>query len=331
MTRVVTGADASIGDVAALIRDPDTPAIVATHQNPDGDAIGSLLALGRVLRALGRDVVLWHPEIPPVPVDLAFLLRPGEEVVTELPPDAADRTMFALDCATAGRLSTSVPVGDLAGRVVNIDHHHDNGRYGDLNLVDAGRSSTAELIVAILDAADIPLTADVAEPLHVGIVTDTGRLSYSNTTAATLRADARLVETGIDVAAIARALYENVDFASVTLTGIALSRARRLLDGRLVVTVLHDEDFHAAGTSDADGVAELLRGVRGAEVGALVRTTEEGVRASLRAASDRVDVSRIARLEGGGGHPAAAGVRSHRDPEAFLAWLSQQVADQLDV
>ncbi len=330
MSRTIVPVDADIATVGALLRDLEGPVIVATHQNPDGDAIGSLLAMSRLLAAHGNDVVMWHPHVPAVPQDLEFMLRDGETIVAHLPADAAGRTLIALDCATAGRLTPDLDVASLAGRVINIDHHHDNGRFGDLNLIDASASSTAELIIAIIDAAGFALDATVALPLHVGIVTDTGRMSYSNTTSATLRADARCVETGIDVAAIARALYENADFARLRLTGRALARATALLDGRLIVSVLRDDDFTAAGTDDADGIAEMLRGVRGAEVGALVRTTHEGVRASLRAAGEAVDVSKIARMEGGGGHRAAAGVSSTRTPENFVTWLTEQVAAQLD-
>lgn len=330
MTRAVVATDVDAATVGALIRDLRGPVLVATHQNPDGDAIGSMLALARVLRERGHDVVMWHPHVPAVPLELSFMLHPGEAVVDELPEDRTIRTMFALDCATAGRLTPSIAVGDLAACVVNIDHHHDNGRYGDLNLIDATMSSTAELLLDILDHAGVTLTSAVAEPLHIGIVTDTGRHSYSNTTPATLRAEARLVETGIDVAAIARALYENADYARIRLTGIALARAERLLHGRLVVSRLGHDDFVDAGTDDADGIAEMLRGVRGAEVGALVRSTSDGIRASLRAASDRVDVSRIARELGGGGHAAAAGVGSSMSADEFVEWLGEQVARQLD-
>lgn len=327
--RTITPTDASVAEVAAMLAERHVPAIVATHRNPDGDAIGSMLAVARALRATGRDVVMWHPDQPAVPHELEFMLQAGEEVVAELPPDASGRTLFALDCATEGRLTDGRPAAELAGRIVNVDHHHDNGRYGDMNLIDASMSSTAELVLALLDAADLAVTRDVAEPLHIGIVTDTGRLSYSNTSPATLRADARLVETGIDVAGIGRALYENADFGQMRLTGIALTKAERLLDGRLVVAVLEADDFAVAGSDDADGIAELLRGTRGAEVGALVRVGHHGLRASLRAASDRVDVSAIARAEGGGGHPAAAGLESARDVPDFVAWLADAVADQL--
>lgn len=327
--REILPRDARADEVAAVMRDAG-PVMVATHRNPDGDAIGSLIAMGRALRARGRDVVMWHPDTPTVPEELRFLLRPGEEVVRELPPDLPSRTVIALDCATPGRLSDHPP-GEMGALLVNVDHHHDNARYGDLNLVDASASSTAEMVLDLLDRAGIPLDRDIAEALHVGIVTDTGRLSYGNTRPATLRADARLVEQGIDVAGIARRLYENLPVGQARLLGIALSRMRVLLDGRLVVSVLELEDFADAGSDDADGIAEMLRGIRGAEVGALVRRLAGGgVRASLRAASDRVDVSAIARAEGGGGHRAAAGLTSARDPDGLVEWLAGAVTDQLD-
>jgi phosphoesterase RecJ-like protein len=312
-----------------LAEDPG-PFTVATHRNPDGDAIGSMLALTRALRAAGRDVVMWHPDTPAVPDDLRFLLGDDEPILSALPADMPERALIVVDCATAGRLGDHPP--ETLGRlVVNVDHHADNGRFGDLNLIDGAASSTAEMVLALVDAAGWELTAHIAEPLHVGLVTDTGRLSYSNTTPAALRADARFVATGIDVAAIARRLYENLPIEQARLMGIVYSKARVLLDGRLIVAVLDLADFAAAGTDDADGAAEALRAIRGAEVGALVRHVHGGgLRASLRAASDRVDVAAIAREEGGGGHPAAAGVTSERTADDFVAWLAAAVEQQLD-
>ena len=327
--RTIVPAEASVAEVARWLVDDPGPFLVATHRNPDGDAIGSLLAMTRALRNAGRDAVMWHPDTPAVPEDLGFLLHDGEAVSHELPADLAERALIVLDCATAGRLA-DLPTGALGRFVVNIDHHHDNGRYGDLNLIDGTASSTAQMVVALLDAAGWPLTGEVAEPLHVGLVTDTGRLSYSNATPEAFRTGARLVETGIDVAAIARRLYENMPIEQARLMGIVYSKARVLLDGRLIIAVLELEDFAAAGTDDADGAAEALRGIRGAEVGALIRSVHGGgIRASLRAASDRVDVSLIARAEGGGGHRAAAGVSSARSAEDFVEWLSAQVEAQL--
>lgn len=328
--RQIAARDGSVADVAAELAGSTGPFLVATHRNPDGDAIGSLLAMSRALRAAGRDVVMWHPDTPAIPEELTFLLEPGETVAHTLPEDAAERTVVVLDCATAGRLSDHPP-GTLGRRIINIDHHHDNGRYGDLNLVDGHASSTAEIVLAVLDAAGMPVDTAIAKALHVGLVTDTGRFSYSNVTGDTLRADARLVDTGIDVAEIGHFLYENLSLAQARLLGIAYARAQALLDGRLIVAVLELEDFAQAGTEDADGIAEALRGVRGAEVGALVRHLHGGgLRASLRAASDRVDVSAIARAQGGGGHRAAAGLTSTSSAPDFIAWLAESVAAQLD-
>ena len=319
---------ATLGEVAATLAADTGPYMVATHRNPDGDAIGSLLAMARTLRAAGRDVVMWHPDVPAVPEDLAFLLATDEAIVQRPPADVGERTLVVVDCATAGRLSDGAP-GALGRRVINIDHHHDNGRFGDLNLIDGQASSTAEMLVGVIDAAGLPLDRSIAEALHVGIVTDTGRLSYSNVSAATLEADARLVATGIDVAGIARRLYENTPIEQARLLGIVYGKAQVLLDGRLVVAVLDLDDFAQAGTDDADGAAEALRGIRGALVGALIRALPGGgVRASLRAASDAVDVSAIARQEGGGGHRAAAGFTSDRAGDALVSWLADQVAGQ---
>lgn len=305
--------------------------IVATHENPDGDAIGSLLAMTRVLRTQGHDVVMWHPHVPAVPEDLAFLLMADESVTDTLPRDAADRLLIALDCASESRLTGGTgTAADLAGTVVNVDHHHDNGRFGDVNHIDATASSTAEILVGLFAAAGWPLTREIAAPLHVGIVTDTGRFSYSNVTSATFAAAERLAATGIDIAAIAQQLYENTPLSALRLSGRALSGAISALDGRLLITVLTAEDFAAAGTDDTDGIVEALRGARGVIVSASVRPAAGGHRVSLRAADGRVDVSAIAHQEGGGGHRAAAGLTTSKPPDAIVSWLTDEVRRQLD-
>ncbi len=327
--REITPRDGDVAAAAATLRERTGPYIVATHRSPDGDALGSLLAMTRALRAQGRDVIAWHPDVPAVPDDLAFLLRDNEMITHELPHDAAERTLVVLDCATATRLADQTPAA-LGEFVLNVDHHHDNGRFGDLNIV-AEASSTAEIVLAVMDAAGWPLDPDIAEALYVGIITDTGRLSYSNVRPDTLRAVARLVEAGVDVATTARRLYENTPAAHARLTGRALSTMQELLDGRLIVGVVGSDDFRAAGTDETDGIAELLRGIRGAEVGALVRPFSDGrLRASLRSSSTRVDVSAIAREVGGGGHPAAAGATTDGTAEEFVTWLTEQVRAQLD-
>jgi phosphoesterase RecJ-like protein len=324
------GPEVDPDDVARLLAEPSRRFVVTSHKNPDGDAIGSMVGLARALRGAGRDVVMWHPD--PLPTEFRFLLGSGDEIQVELPPDARERTLLAVDCATADRIADGSP-RSLAATVVNIDHHHDNTRFGHFNLVDGDASSSAEMVVRVLDAAGLPLTPEAAEPLYVGLVTDTGRFGYSNTTHEAHALAARLVDAGIDLPAITRRLYEEQPLPRVLLLGRALAGARPLLDGRLMVAVLGPEDFRVCGAEkgDTEGIVEILRSVEGAEVAALVRSTGDdgALRVSLRAASGRVDVSAIARAEDGGGHRAAAGFTSYRPPDDLLRWLEDAVGAQL--
>jgi bifunctional oligoribonuclease and PAP phosphatase NrnA len=325
------GASVGAAEVAAVLSDPARRFVLATHRNPDGDALGSMLALTRALRAAGRDAVMWHCEPDPVRPDLRFLFRPDEAVLPELPADAGERTLIAVDCASAHRLS-DLPPGALAGTVLNLDHHHDNTRFGDLNLVEPTASSTAEVIVHVLEAAGWPLDVSVAEPLYVGLVTDTGRFSQANTSPEAHRVAALLAASGLDIVGISRALYEEEPLQRLRLLGRALAGVRSLLGGRLIVAVLTREDFDAAGATcdDTEGIVETLRRARGARVAALVRERDEGLRVSLRSATPEVDVSAIARAEGGGGHRAAAGCTSQRPLDELLEGLTAAVAAQLD-
>jgi phosphoesterase RecJ-like protein len=290
-----------------------------------------MLAVTRALRRAGRDALMWHTEPDPVRPDLRFLFRPDEPVLHDLPADAARRTLLALDCASAHRL-TDLPPHELAGLVVNVDHHHDNTRFGHLNLIEPTASSTAEVVVHVLEAAGWPLDASIAEPLYVGLVTDTGRFGQANTSPEAHRVAALLASSGLDIGAISRALYEEEPLQRLRLLGRALAGVRSLLDGRLIVAVLRREDFDAAEATcdDTEGIVETLRRARGARVAALVRERDEGLRVSLRSATPEVDVSAIARAEGGGGHRAAAGCTSHRPLEELIASLTAAVAAQLD-
>jgi phosphoesterase RecJ-like protein len=324
------GPDVGPKEVARLLAEPGRRFMVTSHKNPDGDAIGSMIGLARALRGAGRDVVMWHPDA--LPAEFRFLLASGDEILVDLPPDAGARTLLAVDCATADRIADGSP-RSLAAMVVNIDHHHDNTRFGHLNLVDGDASSSSEMVVRVLDAAGLALTPEAAEPLYVGLVTDTGRFGYSNTTHQAHFLAARLVDTGIDLPAITRKLYEEHPLPRLQLLGRALAGARALLGGRLVVAVLGPDDFRLcrAENGDTEGIVEILRSAEGAEVAALVRSAggDGGLRVSLRSASGLVDVSAIARAEDGGGHRAAAGFTSRRPPDDLLRWLEEAVGMQL--
>jgi phosphoesterase RecJ-like protein len=323
--------DASRADVAEVLVRPGAGFVVTAHHNPDGDAIGSMLGLARALRAAGQDVVLAHPDPQPVPSDLGFLVTPGERITASLPPDVGERVLVAVDCASERRLWAE-PVHEAARLVVNIDHHQDNTRFGDLNLIEPLASSTAEVILGVLEATGWPLSRAVAEPLYVGLVTDTGRFGYSNTSPAAHRAAAAMIEAGADPAEMARRLYEEQPLDRLLLTGRALAQARSLAGGRMLASVLTRDDFAAAGGDDTEGIVEVMRAVRGVQVAAFVREAgpSGSHRVSLRAAHPDVDVSAIAREEGGGGHRAAAGFSTSRPVEELLVWLEGRVLARLD-
>lgn len=325
------GRPADVDEVARLLAAPGGRFVVTSHHNADGDALGSLLGLSRALRAAGQDVVMSHRDAPGMPDDVRFLLNEDERIAPDLPPDAGGRVLVAVDCATERRM-WDTPVHEGAGTIVNIDHHQDNTMFGDLNLVDPQASSTAEIVLSVIGAAGWPLTAEVAEPLYVGLITDTGRFGYSNTRPQTHRAAAAMIEAGVDVAAISRRLYEELPLDRLLLTGRALERARTLAGGRMLAAVLTCEDFEAVGGDDTEGIVEIMRGVRGVRAAALVREAgpSGAYRVSLRTVDPAVDVSAVAREEGGGGHRAAAGFSTRRPPEELLAWLDARMTERLD-
>ena len=331
MSRVAARRDATRAEVAEVLARPGERLVVAAHHNPDGDAIGSMLGLARALRAAGQDVVMAHPDPDPVPSDLRFLLAPGEVILAAPPDDLQERVLVAVDCASEHRLWHE-PLHEGARVVVNVDHHQDNTRFGDLNLVEPLASSTAEVIAGVLAAAGWPLTADVAGPLYVGLVTDTGRFGYTNTRAEAHRLAADLIAAGVDPAEMANRLYEEQPLDRLLLTARALERARPLAGGRALGSILTREDFEAVGGDDTEGIVEILRGVRGVEAAAFIREAgpDGAWRVSLRSADPAVDVSEIARQEGGGGHKAAAGFSSRRDPAELLAWVGRELAARLD-
>jgi phosphoesterase RecJ-like protein len=315
--------------VVAAIRSHERFLVVA-HENPDGDALGSLLGMSLGLRALGKDVVEYLAGTAPLPAEYAFLDL--HEVVRDVPADIGERVLVAVDCANERRISEEPAAVDGAAYRIDVDHHHDNSRFGDVNLIDAGASSTAEIVRDVLFALDVPLTPEIAEALYVGLVTDTGRFQYTNTTPKALRLAAELVEAGADVHGIFRHVYESVQFAKLKLLARALERAQVFEGGRLVVSYLLKDDFGDVGAEEpySEGIIDYLRAVEGSEMVALIREPprDEGParRVSLRSSRDEVDVSAIARKSGGGGHPQAAGFSSQASIHEIIEFVHREFA-----
>ena len=234
--------------------------LVVTHENPDGDALGSLLAVTLALRQLGKDVVMYLPGPTPLPREYAFM--PLDELVREAPADAADRVLLAVDCAKEDRIGDEAALA-RARLVLDIDHHHDNTRFGDLNLIVADASSTGEVLRDVFAELGVALTPELAEPLYIALVTDTGRFQYANTTPKALRLAAELVEAGADIHAVFQQVYESVEFAKLKLLARALDRAEVLEGGRIVVSHLLRTDFAEVGASEpySEGLIDYLRAV----------------------------------------------------------------------
>ncbi len=302
---------------------------ITTHRNPDGDAIGSMLGMYRALIDAGHDVVMHHPDPSPVPDDFAFLLIDGEHVVSGPPNAEEKRLLLALDCASEGRIWTHHPPDHGVTEVWNADHHHDNTRFGDLNLIEPEASSSAEVVVHILDAAGILLTHDIARPLYVGLLTDTGRFCYANTGTEAHRIAALCISLGVDPQDIAQRLYEEQPAARLRLLGKAVDGVQIFCDGRVMLASLGPEDFHAAGGDDTEGIVEALRSIEGVEVAGLARRLgPKGWRMSLRSSTGDPDVSAIAREHGGGGHKSAAGFSSDLDIDDLFSRIVERLTEQ---
>jgi phosphoesterase RecJ-like protein len=315
--------------VADAIRTHDR-FVVVTHENPDGDALGSMLATTLGLRALDKDVVMYLTGTAPLPGEYSFLDLEGLQ--RELPADTEERVLIAVDCANDRRIGVEATGVDRAKLVLDVDHHHDNSRFGGVNLIDAEASSTAEIVRDVLHELHVRLTPEIAAALYVGLVTDTGRFQYTNTTPKALRLAAELVEAGADVHGIFRHVYESVQFSKLKLLARALERAQLFEGGRLVVSYLLKDDFGDVGAAEpySEGIIDYLRAVEGSEMVALIREPprNEGParRISLRSSHDEVDVSAIARHAGGGGHRQAAGFSSERPINEIVEFLRREFA-----
>jgi phosphoesterase RecJ-like protein len=318
----VTQVGTEVEEVAAALRGADR-FLLTTHEGPDGDALGSLLAMNQILGALGKDSVMFLAAKEfPLPIEYRFL--PLEEVFHEPPADMADRTVVFLDCGNIDRM----PVDFLANdghRVINIDHHHDNTRFGDVNLVDTEASSTAEIVYELGQQLGIELTPGMASALYVGIVTDTGRFMYENTDARSHRIAADLIDSGVDVSDTYRRLYESVPLEKLRLVARALNAIELPCEG-LAVTYLTEADYEETGSGEemTEGIIDFLRSLDGTKVAAVIRELGSRGRAaqkvSLRS-SGEVDVSAIARENGGGGHVRAAGFSTDLDKDAIVEFL----------
>jgi phosphoesterase RecJ-like protein len=313
----------------------DSRFVLATHENPDGDALGSLVGMHGLLTELGKHSEMFiAPDDLPLPLEYRIFAL--ENLIQAPPSDIERRTVVFLDCGNIDRNSAQV-LRDGA-HLVNIDHHHDNTNFGTLNYVDPTASCTAEIVWDLTRDLGVRLSQAVAEALYVGLITDTGRFMYENTGPRAHIMAAELIQAGVDVPAVYRCLYEEVPPEKLALYALALGQVQRFDDGELTLAVLSAEDFARAEAEDtySEGIIDLLRSVQGTKVAVLVRELTTGERkgqrkVSLRATDDDVDVSAIARAQGGGGHRRAAGFSTGLGLDELIEFLRAAVAAQLHI
>ena len=311
--------------------------IVVSHENPDGDALGSLVAMQQILTSLGKDSVMFIDANEfPLPNEYRFFSFDG---LVSVPPDDLDERVFVfLDCGNLER-NPAEAFQRPGAHILNIDHHHDNTRFGTVNLVRRDASCTAEIVWDLMHGLGVEPTITIAEALYVGLITDTGRFMYENTGPRAHLMAAELIEAGVDVHEIYRRVYEGVPYGKLALLARGLANVQRYDEGRLTATALSTKDFVESGAEESysEGVIDHLRAVQGTAVAALVRDRIGDVdgdgsprrKVSLRASDERVDVSAIARAQGGGGHRQAAGFSTAMDWEEIVAFLREQVQEQL--
>jgi phosphoesterase RecJ-like protein len=304
---------------------------VTTHENPDGDALGSLLATHLALGQLGKDSVMVLATDAPLPGEYGFMELDG--LRRSWPDDLAGRVLVCVDCAQETRIAHPEAL-DAAPLVIDIDHHHDNTRFGAVNLVVADASSTGEVLRDVFAELGVELTPQIAEALWIALVTDTGRFQYANTTAKSMYLGGDLLVAGADHHRVFQDVYESIQMAKLKLLARALDRAQVYEGGRIVVSYLLKNDFSEVGAVEpySEGIIDYLRAVEGAELAVLIREPPRSDgparRVSLRSSVDELDASKIARAFGGGGHRQAAGFSSEESIDAITATVRREFATQ---
>lgn len=318
--------------VVERLRAADEVAL-ACHVGPDGDALGSMLALGAGLRTLGKKVVAsWGGEPFEVPEAYSFL--PAVDLLVEPARFPGSPELFVtFDTGSADRLGTLADRVSSAQCCVVVDHHASNTRYGGLHLVDTAAAATAVLVAELLDRLGVELTQETAAPLYTGLVTDTGSFKYAATTPDVHVLAARLLATGIRHDLISRAIYDTAPFDYVRLLGAACSRAEleaAAVGGLgMVWTSVPAADLTDAGLglADVEGVIDVLRVSREAEVAVVLKgdPLEGGWKVSTRS-KGAVDMGAVCTGLGGGGHRYAAGFSSEQSQQVVLGQLREALA-----
>jgi phosphoesterase RecJ-like protein len=295
-------------EIGRILREHRRFAILG-HVRPDGDALGSQLALALSLQALGKEVRVWNED--GMLEKYSFL--PRAELLTKPPPTPEDFDVaIALDTAIQNRLGSALAAVGSAKIWINIDHHLSNPGYGDVVHVDSSAPATAEIVFRLIKSQDLPFDRDIAENLYAAISTDTGSFQYPKTSAQTFEIAAELIRAGLDVGRVSQQLYENYPRRRLELLRELLRSMRFQQEGRVASFSLTLKTAAELGVlpEDNEGLIDHLRAVHGVIVAVFFEELMEGkIRVSMRSKTDAVDVCAICQKFGGGGHTLAAGAR----------------------
>jgi phosphoesterase RecJ-like protein len=281
--------------------------LVASHVTPEGDTVGSQLALCLALRDMGKEVVAYNSD--PIPRNIRFLPY-AENILQQIEAEDAFDAAIVVDAADLGRVGPALHAAlPRCGMLLNVDHHKTNTGFGDLRFVDPNASATGEVVYRLLKAVPVTITHAIAVNLYVTLLTDTGSFQYTNSTPEAFRIASEMVSLGVRPWSVAEKIYESNPAARVRLLGRVLETLEVTPDGRVASVVVRRGELDAAGcTADlTDGFINFPRSIEGVEVALMFREEEAGAwKVSLRSRGN-VDVAAIASALGGGGHRNAAG------------------------
>jgi phosphoesterase RecJ-like protein len=298
--------------------------LVASHVRPDGDAIGSILALYHALSDMGKDVVVYNRDKTP---EIYRFLPASEAIVHAIDSVDAFDAAILLDCSELARVGDEVEKIGAAGRIINIDHHVSNNGFSPLSLVDTKASSTGEIIYRLIEMLGVTVTKDIATTIYTAILTDTGAFRYSNTSSETLKLAARLVEAGADPRMVAENVYETKPLIQIKLMEKALNTLEIDLNGRIGSIVVTQEMLADLGAmpEHTEGFVDLVRSIEGVDVAVFYQEmSKNNFKASLRSKRD-IDVEKVAREFDGGGHINASACRLEGDIDAVKGRLTDSI------
>ncbi|MFC4995001.1 DHH family phosphoesterase [Rubritalea tangerina] len=321
--------NSTFSEIAQALRE-HASFIIMSHVRPDGDAIGSQLALGHALEEMGKTVYYYNED--GLPENLAFL--PHSERITQPQGEVLDVDVaIALDCANKPRLGdNALKAASQAKLWINMDHHKSNPGYGDLNYIDSGSPATGQILYDFITAEGLPLSEVTRDAIYVAVSTDTGSFQYSGTTVATYEMAADLVRRGLNVGEINAKTYDSHPYRRVELTRRLLNTLVMAEDGRIAdwQLVYATKEELQLKPEDSEGLIDMIRAIEGVEVAVFFEELKDGtIRVSMRSKNPSIDVCEVAKLFGGGGHTLAAGIRAEGTldgiRDAVLAELRKRV------